>query len=389
MKKILTLNNISPLGLERFPRDQYEVASEIQHPDAIVVRSANMHALTVADSLKAVGRAGAGVNNIPVDDFAHRGIVVFNAPGANANAVKELTIAAMFMAARNLVQAWDYTRQLQGEGEALQRAVEEGKKQFAGSELPGKTLGVVGLGAIGVQVANAAVALGMRVVGYDPAITVRNAWQLSSQVQQARGLEDLLAGADFVSFHVPLVDATRNMLNASRMASMKRGAVVLNMARDGVVNDDDMRAALDAGHLAFYVTDFPHPGVLGHPRMLALPHLGASTAEAEDHCAIMVAEQIRDFLEHGNIVNSVNYPEVVMGPVANTARLAITHDNEQGMINRITGVLSEAGLNIVDLLNKSRGDHAYTLLDVSGAISDELLERMKQTAGVRLARRCG
>lgn len=389
MKKILTLNNISPLGLERFPRDQYEVASEIQHPDAIVVRSANMHALTVADTLKAVGRAGAGVNNIPVDEFARRGIVVFNAPGANANAVKELTIAAMFMAARNLVQAWDYTRQLQGEGESLQRAVEDGKKQFAGSELPGKILGVVGLGAIGVQVANAAVALGMRVVGYDPAITVRNAWQLSSQVQQARGLEDLLAGADFVSFHVPLVDATRNMLNASRMASMKRGAVVLNMARDGVVNDDDMRAALDAGQLACYVTDFPHPGVLGHPRMLALPHLGASTAEAEDHCAIMVAEQIRDFLEHGNIVNSVNYPEVVMGPVANAARLAITHDNEQGMINRITGVLSEAGLNIVDLLNKSRGDHAYTLLDVSGAISDELLARMKQTAGVRLARRCG
>ena len=290
MYKILTLNNISPLGLERFPRQSYEVASEIQHPDAILLRSFNMHDMVVPVSVKAIGRAGAGVNNIPVERMNQAGIPVFNAPGANANAVKELVIAGMLLASRNICQAWDFSRSLEGDDAAIHKAVEAGKKQFVGFELPGKTLGVIGLGAIGVQVANGALALGMNVIGFDPDITVKRAWEMSSDVRQAASVEELLANADYVTFHVPLVDATRNMINAERLKLIKDNAVILNFSRNGVVDDEAVVAAIDAGKVYSYICDFPSNLLKNHPRVVTLPHLGASTQQAEDNCAVMVAE---------------------------------------------------------------------------------------------------
>ena len=308
MRKILTLNNISPAGLEHFPRDSYEVASEIQHPDAILLRSFKMHDMELPPSVKAIGRAGAGVNNIPVERMSRAGIPVFNTPGANANAVKELVIAGMLIAARNLCQAWDFARSLEGEDAAIHAAVESGKKQFVGFELPGKTLGVVGLGAIGVQVANGALAQGMNVVGFDPQITVRRAWEMSSQVRQAASIEELLASVDFVTFHVPLVDATRNMINADRISLLRNSAVILNFSRDGVVDDAAVVAAIDSGKVYSYVCDFPNNLLKDHPRVVTLPHLGASTQQAEENCAVMVVEQVRDYLENGSVRNSVNFP---------------------------------------------------------------------------------
>ncbi len=381
MYKVLTLNNISVAGLERLPREQYEIASEIQHPDAILLRSYKMHDMEIPISLKAVGRAGAGVNNIPVMEMSTRGIPVFNAPGANSNAVKELVLAGMFLACRNICQAWEYTRQLDGEDAVLNKAVEEGKKKFAGFELPGRTLGVIGLGAIGIGVANAAAALGMRVIGYDPLITVQGAWKLSSEVQQAHSVDDLVRQCDFITFHVPLVDATRNMLNAERVGMLNKGAVVLNFARSGVVSDEAVCHAIEAGHLHAYVTDFPSNSIKGKPGVIALPHLGASTVEAEDNCAIMVADQIRDFLENGNIVNSVNFPEVVMQRTEGT-RLAIANSNVPNMVGQISTALAGAGLNIIDLLNRSKGEVAYTLADVEGEIPTSVIEQIKQIEGV-------
>jgi D-3-phosphoglycerate dehydrogenase len=380
--KVLTLNNIALAGLERLPRDRYEVASEIGHPDAVLVRSADMHKTDVPASVKAIGRAGAGVNNIPVADMSKRGVPVFNAPGANANAVKELVIGGMLLAARNLCESWDYVRTLEGDEEELHRAVESGKKRFVGMELPGRTLGVVGLGAIGVEVANAALGLGMQVVGFDPKITVERAWQLNSGVRQAVSLDDLFSRAQIVTVHVPLADGTRALVNADRLALMKPGGMVLNFARGPIVDDAAVLASLDAGHLGRYVTDFPSAANKGHAKVIALPHLGASTREAEENCAIMVAENLRDFLENGNIRHSVNFPEALLPRMEGNTRIAIANANVPNMVGQISTALASGGLNISDLLNKSRGEIAYTLVDVDGPIPDSIVERIAGIEGV-------
>ncbi len=387
MFKILTLNNISPQGLERLPRDQYEIASEMTHPDAVLVRSAEMHKMNVPESVKAIGRAGAGVNNIPVPQMTQRGVVVFNAPGANANAVKELVLAGMFLAARNVVQAADFVRGLQGNDKALHEQVEAGKKKFKGFELPGRTLGVVGLGAIGVRVANSAMALGMRAIGYDPSITVQNAWQLNAGVQQALSVDDLLARSDFVTLHVPLIDATRNMINPERLKIMRKSAVLLNFAREGIVDSEAVRTALDSGKLHAYVCDFPSNALKAHPRFISLPHLGASTDEAEDNCAVMVADQLRDFLEDGNIRNSVNFPEAVMPRLEGTHRIAIVNANVPNMVGQMSSVFGNHKLNIADLLNKSKGEIAYTLVDTDQAVPDAALSELRAIQGVLAVRR--
>jgi len=381
MRKILTLNNISPAGLEHFPRDAYEVASEIQHPDAILLRSFNMHDMELPPSVKAIGRAGAGVNNIPVDRMSAAGIPVFNAPGANANAVKELVIAGMLLASRNICQAWDFARSLQGDDAAIQKAVESGKKQFVGFELPGKTLGVVGLGAIGVQVANGALAQGMNVIGFDPGITVRRAWQMSSEVRQAASIEELLTHVDYVSFHVPLVDETRHMINAERLKLMRNNAIILNFARKGVVDDAAVVAAIDAGKIYAYVCDFPSNLLKNHTRVIALPHLGASTHQAEENCAIMVAEEVREFLENGSVRNSVNFPEMMM-PRNTGYRLGIVNRNVPNMLGQISTCLASSNLNILDMLNKSRGDLAYTLVDVETPVAPDCLANIAAIEGV-------
>jgi D-3-phosphoglycerate dehydrogenase len=381
MYKILTLNNISVSGLERLPRNRYEIASEIQHPDAVLLRSYSMHDWPVPASLKAVGRAGAGVNNIPVPQMTAKGICVFNAPGANANAVKELVLAGMLLAARNICPAWDYARKLQGTDAELSKQVESGKKQFVGIELPNRTLGVIGLGAIGVKVANAARALGMRVIGYDPHITVSNAWQLSSQVEQALSVHEMAAQADFMTLHVPLNDATRQLINAPLLKNAKPGLILLNFSREGVVDEEAIHDALQAGKLKSYVCDFPTSQLKDHPRVIMLPHLGASTAEAEDNCAIMVADQVRDYLESGTVHNSVNFPEMTM-PRNGGPRLAIVNANVPHMIERISKAISGAGINILDMLNKSRGEIACTLVDTATPVLDEVVAQIAAVEGV-------
>jgi D-3-phosphoglycerate dehydrogenase len=384
--RILTLNNISARGLERLPRERYEIASELQHPDAILVRSADMHGMAVPDTLRAVGRAGAGVNNIPVAELSRRGIPVFNAPGANANAVKELVLAGLLLAARNICPAWAFARALTGDDHAIDEAVERGKKKFVGFELPGRTLGVVGLGAVGVEVANSALALGMKVLGYDPQITVQRAWQLSSNVEQALSLDDLFARADAITVHVPLNDHTRKLVNETRLKLMKKGGIILNFARAAIVDDGAIVGALDSGRLHSYVCDFPNNALKDHPKVVALPHLGASTGEAEENCAVMVADQLRDFLENGNVRNSVNYPEAVLPRAPNTSRLAVANSNVPNMVGQISTCLASAGINIADLLNKSRGEYAYTLIDADGTMGDDLLRRIRAIDGVLAAR---
>ena len=388
MFKVLTLNNIAVEGLRRLPRERYEVASEIAHPDAILLRSHNMHDMDIPDTVAVVGRAGAGTNNIPCDELAHRGVPVFNAPGANANAVKELVIGGMLMGARNLGNAREYVKTLTETGEDLKKAVEAGKKQFVGFELPGKTIGVIGLGAIGVEVANAALALGMKVVGFDPAITVTNAWQLSSGVDQAETLDQLFQHADFVTCHVPLLDATRNIVNADRLALMNKGGVLINFARGGVVDDDAALAALDSGKLHAFVSDFPTPELIAHPKVIALPHLGASTGEAEENCAIMVAENVKDYLENGNIRYSVNYPHARL-PRLDAWRITVANRNVPNMVGQVSTCIADAGLNIEDLLNKSIGDLAYTIVDVNGEPSEQLLEAIRSIDGVLTLRNLG
>jgi D-3-phosphoglycerate dehydrogenase len=385
MYKILTLNNISVAGLNRLPRERYEVASEITHPDAILLRSYNMRDMELPESLKAVGRAGAGVNNIPVEKCSNLGIPVFNAPGANANAVKELVIAGMLIACRNLCNAWDYARNLQGDDKEIHKLVEAGKKKYAGFELPGRTLGVIGLGAIGRSVANTAIELGMNVIGYDPGITVEGAWQLSASVEKANSVETVLAKSDFVTFHVPLVEATRNMINADRLKTMKDKVVILNFARDGIVDDQAVCDAIKAGKVYAYVCDFPSNLLKNHERVITLPHLGASTVEAEDNCAIMVANQVRDYLENGNVKNSVNFPEVHMDRNEGF-RVCIVNSNVPNMLGQISTAMAQDQLNIVDMLNKSRGDLAYTLVDVDKPLNDGLLTRLKQIDGVMAVR---
>jgi D-3-phosphoglycerate dehydrogenase len=385
--RILTLNNISVRGLERLPRDRYEVASGIKDPDAVMVRSADMHQMEIPVSVKAVARAGAGTNNVPVAALSKRGVPVFNAPGANANAVKELVIAGLFLAARNICHAWEYVRALKGNDDELDEAVEGGKKKFVGYELPGRTLGVVGLGAIGVEVANAAHLLGMRVLGFDPQITVQRAWQLSSGVEQALSLDDLFARSDMVSVHVPLVDGTRNLVNAARLKLMKPNGVILNFARGGIVDEAAIVEALDSGKLGSYVCDFPTGKVKDHARVVALPHLGASTGEAEENCAIMAADTLRDYLENGNIRNSVNFPEAILPRTAGAARLAIANENVPNMVGQISTALASANLNIADLLNKSRGEIAYTLIDVDGAVPDAVFAKLREIEGVLAVRK--
>lgn len=386
MFKIQTLNNISVAGLERLPRDRYEVASEQSRPDAILVRSAPMHDLTLADSLKAIGRAGAGVNNIPVEAMTRRGVAVFNAPGANANAVKELVLAGMLLAARNIPAAWAYVRELQEDNTAMKARVEAAKKQFKGFELPGRTLGVIGLGAIGVKVSNAAHDLDMRVLGYDPKITVENAWRLNAAIEQAVSVDDLFSRSQFISVHVPLLDATRHLVNAERLALMKKPGVILNFARGEIVDEAAVLAALDSGQLAAYVCDFPSQRLNAHPKVIALPHLGASTAEAEDNCAAMVAEQIREYLEVGNVRNSVNFPEANLPLAAGVHRLCIANANVPNMVGQITTALARHDLNIADLLNKSRGELAYTLVDVDQPIPEPIVQELAAIQGVLTVR---
>jgi D-3-phosphoglycerate dehydrogenase len=383
--KILTLNNISVRGLERLPRDRYEVASEIGHPDAVLLRSADMHSMQLPASVLAVARAGAGTNNVPVAQLSRRGVPVFNAPGANANAVKELVISGLLLAARNICQSWAYVRSLEGDDHAIEAAVEKGKKKFVGYELPGRTLGVVGLGAIGVEVANAALGLRMKVLGYDPQITVQRAWQLSSGVEQALSLDDLFARCDAVTVHVPLNDTTRELVNQARLHLMRPGGVVLNFARAAIVDEAAILAALDRGHLATYVCDFPTRASKDHAKVVALPHLGASTGEAEENCAVMVADTLRDFLENGNVRNSVNFPEAVLPRVGDN-RVAISNDNVPNMVGQISTCLADAGLNIADLLNKSRGDITYTLIDTDAPIPADVLAKLRAIPGVLAAR---
>lgn len=386
MFKIQTLNNISVAGLDKLPRDNYEVASEISHPDAILVRSMKMHDMELPDTVKAIGRAGAGVNNIPVAKMTEKGIPVFNAPGANANAVKELVIAGMLIGARNIGQAWSFARGLQGEDSEINKNVESGKKNYVGFELPGRTLGVVGLGAIGVQIANAAHALGMNVIGYDPTITVKSAWKLEANVEQALSVDDLLSRSNFVTFHVPLNEHTANMINEQRLELMPDNAVILNFARNGIIDDEAVVKALDSGKIYAYVCDFPSNLLKEHPRVITLPHLGASTKEAEENCAIMVAEQVRDYLENGNITNSVNFPEINL-PRNQSVRLAVINNNVPNMLGQISTDLAESGLNIIDMMNKSRDDVAVTLIDVDQQVSDEAIERIQAIDGV-LSVRC-
>ncbi len=388
MYKVLTLNNIAVAGLRRFPRELYEVASELPNPDAIMVRSADMHDMDIPRSVAAIGRAGAGVNNIPVDAMSKRGIPVFNAPGANANAVKELAVAGLLIAARNICDAREYVRGLSGDCEALEEAVEAGKKRFVGFELPGRTLGVIGLGAIGVQVANVALSMGMKVVGFDPKITVRSAWQLSPGVQQVDTLDNLFKKSDAITVHVPLVEATRHLVSKDRLSLMPDNAVLINFSRGGVVDDAAAIEALNRGKLHAYVCDFPTRELIAHPKVIALPHLGASTTEAEENCAIMVAENIREFLENGNIRSSVNFPEAIM-PRADAYRITIANANVPNMVGQISSRLGRAGLNIEDLLNKSKGELAYTLVDLAGPVSDETLKSLRQIKGVLTLRNLG
>jgi D-3-phosphoglycerate dehydrogenase len=387
MYKILTLNHISLAGLDRLPRDQYEIASEITHPDAILVRSAKMHDMPIPDTVKAIGRAGAGVNNIPIDRMSEIGVPVFNAPGANANAVKELVLAGMLMAARNIGQAWRFATDLQGDDASINKAVEAGKKRYVGFELPGRTLGVIGLGAIGVKVANAARALGMHVVGYDPTITVKSAWQLESAVGQALSVDDLVSRANFITFHVPLNKATQHMIHADRIKLMKPDSVLLNFSRNGIIDDEAAVKALEQGHLYAYICDFPSNRLKNHPRVITLPHLGASTREAEENCAIMVAEQVKDWLENGNILNSVNFPEINLPRADDGYRVAIVNTNMPNMLGQVSTLFADAGHNIVDMLNKSRGEIAVTLLDIDQPPQPDLLESIAAIEGV-LSVRC-
>jgi D-3-phosphoglycerate dehydrogenase len=379
--RVLTLNSISSAGLERFPKGRYQVGARIENPDAILVRSQDMHAMKIPACVRTIGRAGAGVNNIPVEKMSQRGMPVFNAPGANANAVKELVIAGLLIAARNLAPALHFVHGLEGDDKTLHQLVEDGKKQFAGAELPGRTLGVIGLGKIGSLVADAAIKLGMNVLGYDPEITVDAAWSLPSQVKKAHSIEEVVKAADFVTVHVPLLDVTRNLINANRVKLMKKGAILLNFAREGIVNNTAVLEGLNGKHLHYYVCDFPAEKLAGHPRVVALPHLGASTSEAEDNCAVMVVDQMRDFLENGNIVNAVNFPDVTM-PRESPYRVGIANANVPNMVGQISTAMAKARLNIHNMLNKSKGEMAYTLVDVDSRVPARVIEQIGNIGGV-------
>ena len=383
--KILTLNKISTVGLNRLPAANYVVGSDIADPDAILVRSHNMHEMDIPASVKAIARAGAGTNNVPVKKMNLRGIPVFNAAGANANAVKELVIAGMLMAARNLIPALHFSANLTGDNATLHKLVEEGKKHYAGIEIRGRTLGVIGLGAIGRLVADAAIGLGMNVVGYDPEITVEGAWSLPSQVKKANSIEDLLRQSDFVTLHIPLLEATRGLINDRRIEMMKPGSVLLNFARDAIVDEHAVLAGIASGRIRYYVCDFPMEKMQNNPAVIALPHLGASTQEAEDNCAVMVAEQVRDYLEHGNLMNTVNFPNVNM-PRESSFRIAIANSNVPNMLGQISTTLASAGINIHNMINKSHGEMAYTLVDTDIATPPDMIVKIASIPGVLMVR---
>jgi len=383
--KILTLNAISKQGLERLPADSYRTGNDIAEPDAILVRSAKMHDMAIPASVKAIARAGAGTNNVPVAKMSERGVPVFNAPGANANAVKELVIAGMLMGARNLIPALKFAEGLTGTDAEISKAVEAGKKNYAGIELPNRTLGIIGLGAIGSLVADAAIKLGMNVLGYDPEITVEAAWRLPSTVRKAQSVDDVVKNSDFITLHVPLMDATRNLINAERLALMKKTTVLLNFAREGIVDDQAVVEVINAGKLRAYVCDFPANALKGCAGVVTLPHLGASTMEAEDNCAIMVAEQVRDYLENGNVLNAVNFPNVSM-PRESEHRLAIANANVPNMVGQISTAVANAGLNIHNMVNKSKGEIAYTLVDLDSAMPQAVIDKIAAIKGVLMVR---
>jgi D-3-phosphoglycerate dehydrogenase len=383
--EVLVLNPIAQVGLKRLPADRYAVVKESKSPDVILVRSADMHAMKFDANLKAVGRAGAGVNNIPVKELSRLGVPVFNAPGANANAVKELVVAGMLIAARNLAPALGFVQGLDRNAKDLEKQVEGGKKTYAGIELPGHTLGVVGLGKIGSLVADAAIRLGMNVIGYDPEITVEAAWSLPSQVRKANSLDELLKASDFVTLHVPLVEKTKHLVNARNLKLLKAGAVLLNFSREGVIDDEAVLKALDAKQLHSYVTDFPSAALIGKPRVVALPHLGASTTEAEDNCAVMVADQVREYLAHGTMENAVNFPNAQM-PRESPYRLAIANANVPNMLAAISNAMGSHKINIHNMLNKSKGEMAYTLVDVDSPVPAAVIKELCAIKGVLAVR---
>jgi D-3-phosphoglycerate dehydrogenase len=386
--RIKTYNKISRIGLEKFPPERYEIGPEIENPDAILLRSQDLHDIVIPDTVKAVGRAGSGVNNIPVPELSKRGVPVFNAQGANANAVAELVIAGLLLAARNIPEAILFTKNIEGESDELDALVEQAKNRFSGIELAGKTLGVVGLGAIGVKVSNAATALGLKVVGFDPQMTVESAWRLSSDAVPAGSLNELLSCSDFVSLHVSLNDQTRQLIDAMHIDKMKPKATLLNFSRALIVDETAVLAALDNSKLHAYVSDFPSRALLNHSRTIVLPHLGASTTEAEENCAVMVCQQVYDFLKNGNIRCSVNFPDIHLTRTEDF-RLAIANENIPGMVSQISTILAENNINIVNMLNKSRGDYAFTLIDINDQVSPELLARLISIKGVLSVRSIG
>ncbi len=381
MYKIQRLNKIAGKGLELLPRDDYEIASEFRSPDGILVRSAKMHDMELPESVKAIARAGAGVNNIPVDACTERGIVVFNTPGANANGVKELALTAMLLSSRKVYDGIRWARGLIGNGDEVPKLIEKGKSQFAGPELAGKTLGVIGLGAIGVMVANAAESLGMNVVGYDPFISVEAAWGLSHTVQRAVGLDSLLAQADYISIHAPLNDNTRGIINRDKLAVTKKGVRLINLARGGLVNNEHLIEAIEKGIVASYVTDFPDEDLLKTENVIPMPHLGASTYEAEENCAVMAVRQLKEYLEKGHIKNSVNFPECELA-LSGKNRLLIANKNVPAMVGKITTILADQGVNIADMINKHKGEVAYNIIDVDTPVGEEQVEQMRQIPGV-------
>lgn len=380
MYKIKTYNKISKIGLQVFD-DKYTVGDEVENADGAIVRSAALHDVEFPASLKAIARAGAGTNNIPIDRCSESGIVVFNTPGANANAVKELVIAGMLISSRRVISAIDWAKTLKGNGAEVGKMVEKGKSAFAGPEIKGKRLGVIGLGAIGVMVANAANALGMQVYGYDPYLSVKSAWNLTHNAVHIFDINEIFEKCDYITLHVPLTDSTKNIINTDSIAKMKDGVRILNFARGGLVDNNAIKAALEAGKVAAYVTDFPSDDILGTDGVIAIPHLGASTPESEDNCAGMAAKELIDYIENGNIVNSVNLPEITM-PRSGKKRVCVIHKNIPNMLTAITGIFAKDDVNIENLLNKSRGDYAYTMLDIGTDNVDTVAEKIENIEGV-------
>ena len=380
MYRYACLNNIAEIGLERFPKG-FEKTDTLQDAQGILVRSADMHNMEMSDKLLAIARAGAGVNNIPIEECADKGIVVFNTPGANANGVKELVIASMLLASRDIVGGIEWVNENAGSAEALS-TVEKVKKQFAGTEILGKKLGIIGLGAIGVLVANSAESLGMKVYGYDPYVSVDSAWHLSRKINHVVDINDIYADCDIITIHVPYMESTKNMIDSSAISKMKDGVILINMARGGLVDEQSLIDAIDEGKVRKYVTDFADTTVAGHEGCIVIPHLGASTAESEDNCAMMAVDEIQDYLLNGNIRNSVNFPNCNMGVCQTTSRIAIMHKNMTNMISKFTSVMGDSGVNISEMTNKSKGDYAYTLFDLDSPVTDEVLEKMTQIDGV-------